>query len=75
MNSTDSSYKSYVERREEALSQGLRYNLYDCDKQNAVECALWPHLYPFTAWYETVLDGRQSRLSSKIAYITKCITA
>ena len=72
MNSTDSSYKSYVDRREEAISEGLRFNLYDYDKRNGVECALWPHLYPFTAWCETVLDGRQSRLSSKIAYITKC---
>lgn len=36
-----------------------------------IECALWANLYPFTSWCESTLSGKDSRLSSKIAFCAK----
>ena len=33
-----------------------------------IECALWPNLYPFTSWCESVISGSQSRESSKKSF-------
>ena len=32
---------------------------------------MWPNLYPYTKWCESVLSGRESRLSGKISFHTK----
>lgn len=64
--SEQSSYKAFVRRREECIDEA--YNFYDYKQRKGVECCLWPHLYPFTSWCETVLDGRESRMSSKVSF-------
>ena len=70
MDSDESSYKVFVDKRDRQ-HQTTRFNLYDYDQRQGVECCIWPHLYPFTSWCETTLDGRASRLSSKISFMTK----
>ncbi|KAJ7385994.1 hypothetical protein OS493_012327 [Desmophyllum pertusum] len=67
--SEQSSYKAFVRRREECIDEA--YNFYNYKQRKGVECCLWPHLYPFTSWCETVLDGRESRMSSKVSFMTK----
>ncbi|KAJ7386050.1 hypothetical protein OS493_012384 [Desmophyllum pertusum] len=67
--SEESSYEEFLKKREECTQEV--YNFYDYKQRKGVECCLWPHLYPFTSWCETVLDGRQSRMSSKVSFMTK----
>ena len=33
-----------------------------------------PNLYPFTTWCDTIHDGSSDRKSSKISFITKCLS-
>ena len=70
MDTDQSSYKVFVDKRDRE-HQTTRFNLYDYDQRQGVECCIWPHLYPFTSWCETTLDGRASRLSSKMSFMTK----
>ena len=73
MNSSESCYSHFIKKREEELGKE-RFNLYDYRHRTGVECCVWPQLYPFKSWCETVLDGRESRLSSKISYMTKVMS-
>ena len=68
---TNSAYREFVNKRDDAVAKGDRFNFYDYQQCRGVECALWPHLYPYTSWCGTSLDGRENRLSSKVAYMTK----
>ena len=45
--------------------------MYDFSEMEGMECCLWPHLYPFTSWCETVLKGNESRLSRKVSFLTR----
>lgn len=71
MSNRDSAYSSFVSKRELALTSNQRFNLYDFNMSRYVENCLWPHLYPLRAWCETGLDGSESRLSSKVAFMKK----
>lgn len=70
MDCEESSYSSFIMKREECLNT-TRFNFYDYNQRKGVECCIWPNLYPLTSWCETVLDGSQTRLSSKISFMTK----
>ena len=73
MNSCESSYSDFIKKRAEEVGKE-RFNLCDYRQRTGVECCLWPQLYSFKSWCETVLDGRESRLSSKISYMTKVMS-
>jgi hypothetical protein len=53
------------------VSDKREINLYQLDERLGIECALWPHVYPFTNWCETAIKENNSRLSRKISFLTK----
>ena len=55
--SPNSSYKKYVEKREILVELGNQPNIFDMYTWAGIECALWPHLYPFTSWFESIQQG------------------
>ncbi len=71
MNSPLSSYKYFVDRHETNLCNNTEINIYNLDESAGIECALWPHVYPFTDWCETAIKECNTRLSRKIAFMTK----
>ena len=40
-------YKKYVTDRERAISENQKFNFYDYTQTKGIDCALWPHLYPY----------------------------
>ena len=74
MSSKQSAYSRYVKQRERDISTEKRFNMYMMEKSQAIECALWPHLYPKESWCDTVIKGNTSRLSFKVAFLTKVLS-
>ena len=66
-----SSYKTFVELRETAITDSKRFNIYDFPQNVGIECALWPNLYPTLDSCDTSLSGADNRASTKIAFMTK----
>ena len=66
-----SSYSYFVAKRDEFLSVNKELNLYEKQDIIGIECALWPNLYPFTEWCDTIHQGKESRLSQKASFFTK----
>ena len=66
-----SSYNTFKEKHLEHLDNEQTINLYNHVAVEGIECALWPNIYPYTDWCETVLKGNETRLSTKVAFITK----
>ena len=66
-----SSYSSFLRKRQSSLSHNSKINLYEIKDIAGIECTLWPNLYPFTAWCDTVHDGTDTRLSQKVSFLTK----
>ena len=62
---------SFVCKRQSSLSHNSKINLYEMKDIAGIECALWPNLYPFTDWCDTVHDGTDTRLSQKVSFLTK----
>lgn len=71
MNNQRSSYKRFIELRNDVVTNETRFNTYNLLQTQGIECALWPPLYPFTEWCESIISGRDSRLSSKKSFLTK----
>ena len=71
MNSRKSKYKNFVQMRTLKLSKNESFNLYNYQDRSAIENALWPNLYPFTDWCETVLKGNETGLSTKVSFWQK----
>ena len=71
MNEPRSSYREFVEKRDELTNSQKKFNVYDPAESRFVECCLWPHLYPTRNWCETGLEGQSSRLSTKISFLHK----
>ncbi len=63
--SDKSRYNHFVLLREQHLKDGKQLNLYDYRDNDGIECALWPHLYPFHEWCETNLSGNTSPIVDK----------
>ena len=61
--SESSSYRNFIEKRENFLVEGTQINMYNLGDIEGVECCLWPSLYPFTTSCESVSKGNESRLS------------
>ena len=74
MSATNSSYRTFVNRREEDLLAGRSINMYKSGDNEGIEYALWPSLYPVTSWCETMLSGNNERLSCKVSFMTKVMS-
>lgn len=72
--SVTSHYNHFLLLREEHLNSGKQLNLYDHRENQGIECALWPHLYPFYEWCETRLSGNTSRQSAKTSFTLKILS-
>ena len=72
--SPHSRYNHFVLLRQQHMESGSQLNLYDHRDNNGIECALWPHLYPFHEWCETSLSGNTSRKSAKASFIVKILS-
>lgn len=71
MTTSSSRYSHFVRYRETILAQRSDLNLFNFKNTEGIECALWPNLYPYTSWCESVLSDSGSRMSSKVSFNTK----
>lgn len=71
MASAESSYSYFVHQRHIVITNNQHFNVYDLLATRGIECALWPHLYPFTEWCDSMITGQHDRRSSKISFMTK----
>ena len=71
MSNNRSTYTDYVNNEENAIANNCTFNFYDYNQRQGIECALWPNLYPYSSWCDNNIDGKQSRLSSKVSYMIK----
>ena len=71
----ESSYSVFVNMRQQKMTNGELPNLYNLSEMKGIECVLWPNLYPFTSWCESVLDGNKECLSTKIYFYTKVFSS
>ena len=71
MNSLASSFSHFVNLCNEVLESGKPFNCYDFSVTVAIECTLWPNLYPTREWCESAISGKETRLSGKTAFSTK----
>ena len=71
MNCPSSSYSHYIALREQINNNNEQLNCFDFQSTFGIECALWPNIYPFTNRCESTFSGKETRISSKIAFSTK----
>ena len=72
--SPTSGYNNFIQLREQHINTSKQLNGYDYKDNNSIECALWPHLYPFHEWCETRLLGNASRQSAKVLFHFKVLS-
>lgn len=72
--SATSYYNHFLLLRQEYIKIGKQLNQYDDRENQGIECALWPHLYPFYEWCETRLSGNSSCESAKISFTLKILS-
>ncbi len=70
----DSSYSHFLRLREKIIAEGTSLNLFHFSDTRGIECALWPNLYPFSAWCESNISDSGSRLSMKVSFHTKLLS-
>ena len=75
MNNERSSYKHFLDLRNQLLLEDKPFNAYNMAQTEGIECALWPSIYPFTNWRESTISGRDSWLSAKRSFLTKVISS
>lgn len=71
MNEPRSSYRNFVNKRDNVLCPKEKFNIYDSAQNRYIECCLWPNLYPTREFCETAIQGETSRRSRKISFINK----
>lgn len=71
INSPDSKYAYYISLREKLISENKQLNVFNIGETVGIECALWPNMYPRSDWCETAISGCDSKLSSKVSFVTK----
>ena len=69
--SDTSRYAHFVALREKLIQEKSQLNCFNFRDTEGIECVLWPNLYPFTSWCESVISDSGSRVSTKISFITK----
>ena len=73
MNSEDSCYSCFVLLLEQLLQNSTLLNPFDLDKMKGIECALWPNLYPYTDWCESMICGTTTRQSAQNLFLCKSL--
>ena len=74
MTSNPSCYSEFIALHEQLLSDQKQPNILDFRMMQGIECALWPHLYPFRSWCESILYGGQDRRTTKVSFTTKVMS-
>ena len=74
MSSNQSTYSQFVHLRETCVAENTAINLFNFKQTEAIECALWPNLYPYTAWCESAISDAASRLSTKVSFNAKLLS-
>ena len=69
--SPNTHYSHFVSLREQIQEENSDINTFDFSVTAGIECALWPNIYPFSSWCESLICGQDSRLSMKAAFCTK----
>ena len=72
--SPTSRYNNFIQLREQHINTNKQLNVYDYRDNNSIECAVWPHLYPFHEWCETRLSRNTSRQSAKVSFHFKVLS-
>lgn len=71
MNNAYSHYSYFIHLREQMKDINVRFNIYDYKTNKGIECALWPHLYPYLHWCESYLSSDGTRSSSLKSFMIK----
>ena len=72
MNSHESSYSNFIHLREQIVHEDQpQFSCFDFSTITGIQCALWPSIYPFTSCCESIISGKESKLSSKKSFSTK----
>ena len=66
-----SKYAHFVALRQKFIEENSELNFFNFRDTEGIECALWPNLFPYTSWCESVISDSGSRLSTKVSFITK----
>ena len=74
MTSSQSAYCRFIELRETCIADNTAVNLFNFKQTEGIECALWPNLYPYTAWCESAISDAGSRLSTKVSFNAKLLS-
>ena len=69
--SDTSKHAHFVALRQKLIEENSDLNVLNFRDTEGIECALWPNLYPYTSWCESVISDARSRLSRKVSFITK----
>lgn len=72
MDNEDSAYKEFETLR--SASSG-EWAPYDFILERFVENAVWPDLYPYRTWCDSVFQGSRDWLSSKASFVAKAFSA
>lgn len=68
-------YKRFVGMLRDKVRNPWVFEIYTGEAFKGVEAALWPHLYHHQDLCESYLEGKQSRASSKVSFMTKIRSA
>lgn len=71
MTAENSHYSHFVNLREELVQANDNIITFDYISTSGIECALWPNLYPFSSWCESIISGESSGLSMKKSFCSK----
>ena len=71
MSSNASSYSECIALCQQLVNDQKQLNILDFRVMEGIECALWPHLHPYTSWCESALYGGEDRKSAKVSFMTK----
>ena len=74
-NSSSSAYQQYLAHQAPPSPDTTKIKFWKVYKDMpAIESALWPVLYPFTSWCESILDGSTSRDSTLVSFRCKLLS-
>lgn len=65
------SYKKFIEMHRSHVREPWIFELFSHRAFHGVETALWRHLFLNNSLCESLIDGQQSRRSTKVSFMTK----
>ena len=69
-----SAYSEMLTLCEQCIANGQALKCSDIFQISGIECAPWPHLYPFRNWCDTSFTGHQHRKSAKLSFFVKLLS-